>query len=273
MSRFADMLSDLGFATYNDYLDGDHWRQFRKRYMASGRSRKCAACESTAIQLHHINYSNLGEEELSDVMPLCREHHIAVHAWLKENKKPVGCSLKALAFIGKRKTKRHAKPKKQPPTVSPASHVKSGNRYARTMLAEARALLDLVPNEMDSKRLHDLSENGTTEKIRKLIKSIRGRIKGLPLIARPACFLTKKQRRQKKNKTGKFAEIKRCKLCNMNVPKNGLLYCTPCKEKNNITELPPKRELPHNPRTLRPGAVFRKRREQSCPTHPKGLST
>jgi len=83
MGRFSDRLASLGFSTYNDYLSGEHWLNFRKEYKASGKPKRCAVCNANRYQLHHHNYDNLGKETVEDVTPLCREHHVAVHAWLK----------------------------------------------------------------------------------------------------------------------------------------------------------------------------------------------
>ncbi len=87
MSRFADNLRRLGFATYGEYLASPHWLAFRERYRASGASMKCAVCGVGRIQLHHHTYERLGAESLEDVTPLCRPHHEAVHAWLKSSGK------------------------------------------------------------------------------------------------------------------------------------------------------------------------------------------
>src|SRR4051794_25008547 len=84
--KWADRLQALGFATYWDYLGGDHWTDFKKRYRAAGLSRRCQVCNCRPVVLHHITYSRLGEELLEDVIPLCQDHHRAVHALLKQEK-------------------------------------------------------------------------------------------------------------------------------------------------------------------------------------------
>lgn len=79
MGKFQDRLQSLGFATYAAYLASPHWADFRRRYSESGRSVKCAVCDSTRISLHHHTYARLGNESFDDVVPLCRGHHVAVH--------------------------------------------------------------------------------------------------------------------------------------------------------------------------------------------------
>lgn len=83
MSRFAHQLQELGFASYGDYLGSRHWQDFKKRYRDSGLPMKCAVCGCGPIQLHHHTYIRLGDEHLDDVTPVCREHHKAIHRWLK----------------------------------------------------------------------------------------------------------------------------------------------------------------------------------------------
>jgi hypothetical protein len=100
ISKFMESLTALGFATYGDYLAGEHWKQFKASYRASGLSMECAVCCGKPIQLHHHDYSRLGKEKLEDVTPLCREHHEGVHAWLKEHKKGnVAATHKAVAAL------------------------------------------------------------------------------------------------------------------------------------------------------------------------------
>lgn len=83
--KFSERLYRLGFATHSDYVQSDHWKSFRARYKAGGHRMTCLVCGTRPIQLHHRTYVRLGEELPGDVVPLCREHHVAVHAWLKSS--------------------------------------------------------------------------------------------------------------------------------------------------------------------------------------------
>lgn len=69
--------------SYQDYLKSNHWHVFRKRAFRHY-GRKCYVCgtEEGEIHLHHNNYSRLGGELLSDVIPLCDEHHRMFHGVL-----------------------------------------------------------------------------------------------------------------------------------------------------------------------------------------------
>ncbi len=112
---FYDTLSSLGFDSYDAYLQSDHWQDFKRAYRKSRRPSRCAVCDSKRIELHHHTYVRLGVERLSDVTPLCREHHSAVHEWLKECKMPVERTPTAIAAL--RKLDRPEKRKKPRPVV------------------------------------------------------------------------------------------------------------------------------------------------------------
>lgn len=72
-------LRELGFASYADYLRSPHWRRFRLEYKRV-RSWRCAVCqEKDRLELHHVTYERLGNEQLDDVRPLCQACHAVVH--------------------------------------------------------------------------------------------------------------------------------------------------------------------------------------------------
>lgn len=83
--KFSDRLKYLGHTTYESYLASEHWQDFKVRYRTAKQPMRCAVCNAGRIQLHHHTYDRLGCEQFSDVTPLCREHHVEVHEWLKAN--------------------------------------------------------------------------------------------------------------------------------------------------------------------------------------------
>lgn len=74
-------LKSLGYATYSEYLLSPAWLEVRARYRRSGRPQGCFLCgtEIPPIVLHHRTYERVGEEELDDLVPLCRGHHNFLH--------------------------------------------------------------------------------------------------------------------------------------------------------------------------------------------------
>lgn len=116
MATFRERLSRLGHATYAQYLASDHWARFKARYRESGSPLACRVCGGGRVQLHHRTYRRLGQERNADVVPLCREHHVAVHEWLSERNACVSRTGEAVAFLkgdpaGERPKKRRARHK------------------------------------------------------------------------------------------------------------------------------------------------------------------
>ena len=64
---------------YIEYLKSDDWKERRKVLMEQA-DWTCSKCDAKANQLHHLNYDNLGEEELDfDVIALCKNCHNEIH--------------------------------------------------------------------------------------------------------------------------------------------------------------------------------------------------
>ena len=66
---------------YRAYLDSDDWRRRRALVLARD-GWTCRVCSSRASVAHHVDYSRVGSERLSDLLALCAEHHRAVHPHL-----------------------------------------------------------------------------------------------------------------------------------------------------------------------------------------------
>lgn len=72
---------------YLAYINSPAWTDVRRRYKASKLPQKCYVCGATKVDLHHKTYERFGHERLTDLMPLCRRHHKAVHRLVKTSKK------------------------------------------------------------------------------------------------------------------------------------------------------------------------------------------
>ena len=69
-------LSELGYATYTDYLYGRWWTNRKKKHYQKKKNRRCFICHDlTELQVHHRTYTTLGEERDRDLITLCRKHH------------------------------------------------------------------------------------------------------------------------------------------------------------------------------------------------------
>lgn len=86
--RFNDRLNDrirakcqsYGFASYQDYLASERWTAFRTRAMHHW-GYKCLLCQRTPIMMHHTSYARICDESVTDVIPLCKTHHRAIHEY------------------------------------------------------------------------------------------------------------------------------------------------------------------------------------------------
>jgi hypothetical protein len=81
---FKARLEKLGYKSYNSYLISEHWTEFRASYY-SEHPKECYVCGcSENIHLHHIRYTRIGKEKVSDVVPLCKKHHKRVHRMVRK---------------------------------------------------------------------------------------------------------------------------------------------------------------------------------------------
>lgn len=116
--KFNERLNELGFQTYNDYLAGPHWADFKARYKQSDRPNRCVVCQVTDYELHHHTYERLGSELLTDVTPLCRRHHEKVHKMLDKARRGVEDTAWAIGVLAGAKIIILAHPNQKYPTFT-----------------------------------------------------------------------------------------------------------------------------------------------------------
>jgi hypothetical protein len=62
---------------YIDYLQSEAWQKKRMQRLAIAKFR-CAACGSNdRMQVHHLTYARIFNEDMADLLPLCHLHHKA----------------------------------------------------------------------------------------------------------------------------------------------------------------------------------------------------
>ena len=65
---------------YKNYIRSEHWKRRKRKYYKKNPGRRCWICGSTRdVELHHKTYKRLKKEQDSDLVPLCRKCHKAVH--------------------------------------------------------------------------------------------------------------------------------------------------------------------------------------------------
>jgi hypothetical protein len=63
---------------YQQYLESPHWLTLR--YLKRLRARQCGVCAARReLHVHHLNYRNLTDVELSDLRVMCRRCHFLAH--------------------------------------------------------------------------------------------------------------------------------------------------------------------------------------------------
>lgn len=146
MTTFKASLRSLGYEAYSDYLKSPHWVSFKNEYRESGLSMCCTVCGQKKIQLHHHTYIRLGKELLTDVTPLCRFHHGAVHEWLKESGRIfVTYSHEAIAFLT------------GIPTISATKKPKQNKHKKQKKLSPPKVIRTYLPSEKQLKKLAQLN--------------------------------------------------------------------------------------------------------------------
>lgn len=71
---------------YRDYIRSAAWAEKRAAYRRSNLPQGCYVCGARKVDLHHKTYKRLGAERLTDLLPLCREHHFRAHDMLRNAK-------------------------------------------------------------------------------------------------------------------------------------------------------------------------------------------
>lgn len=65
--------------SYDEYLKTDHWQQVRSEALQRANYRCQLCCSKENLNVHHNNYENLWNEQLEDVVTLCRSCHAKFH--------------------------------------------------------------------------------------------------------------------------------------------------------------------------------------------------
>ena len=82
---FKDL--SLGRADYNQYINSIEWKNKRKKVLERDRY-TCQECKtkSRSLDVHHLNYETIGDEDLGDLISLCRECHKDLHTIIERER-------------------------------------------------------------------------------------------------------------------------------------------------------------------------------------------
>lgn len=75
---------------YDTYMSSKEWYNLKGRHKAAGLASQCLSCSRTdKLTLHHRTYKRFGNEDLTDLIPLCWECHKSVHDYNIEHGVPL----------------------------------------------------------------------------------------------------------------------------------------------------------------------------------------
>lgn len=81
-------LNKLGFNSYQEYLNSEHWIELRKKFYNSklfNGSCYCCGDDKGKFNLHHKTYKRFGNEKLDDLIAVCEDCHKEIHELLNHN--------------------------------------------------------------------------------------------------------------------------------------------------------------------------------------------
>lgn len=83
------LLLSLGYESYSDYLQSDHWRAIREAKL--GIDPNCEICDMPATQVHHTEYdkATLTGRDATKLVSVCRQCHRNIEFTSAGNKRPL----------------------------------------------------------------------------------------------------------------------------------------------------------------------------------------
>lgn len=73
----------IGPGRYHEYIQSQDWYETCLRYRCSGLPQQCYACGDPRSSIYHRTYERLGDERLTDLIPLCDRCRIDTNAIFK----------------------------------------------------------------------------------------------------------------------------------------------------------------------------------------------
>ena len=71
--RYADYVNSKAWAKRRRRWFQEHWEQTHELAV-------CVVCGMRPVDLHHLDYDNLGDEDYDQLIPICRRDHDRIHA-------------------------------------------------------------------------------------------------------------------------------------------------------------------------------------------------
>ncbi len=96
---------------YSKYIKSARWESKRQQYFQTyGKYCRICGINYGPIQLHHMDYSRVGQEKLTDLVALCPKHHMALTKEWRLKGKRLKMTLKqfTMYYIKRERAKRKA---------------------------------------------------------------------------------------------------------------------------------------------------------------------
>jgi hypothetical protein len=77
------------------YQQSPYWKLLREEIIKI-QGGKCKHCYRKIVNIHHLNYNRIGNENISDLVGLCRDHHKMAHGIVINEPQLIGDILKLL---------------------------------------------------------------------------------------------------------------------------------------------------------------------------------
>lgn len=125
---------------YKAYMASPEWRAKRKEYSDSGRLICCWKCNTfKQVHLHHRTYVRFGDEAITDLVPLCEEHHVELHKLQRDEKLTVEAATSR--YLGKKpRGKMRKKPRSpRPKPTAQQCHIQAIVEASKERQAEREA--------------------------------------------------------------------------------------------------------------------------------------
>lgn len=89
-----ESLKVLGFETYAEFLRSPRWQKLRAKLRQRPEYSNCLACGSPRVQLHHLHYKGMKNNDSGSIIPLCGTHHEEFHNHAKAKEKTLKATWK-----------------------------------------------------------------------------------------------------------------------------------------------------------------------------------
>lgn len=111
---------------YSTYLHSEAWQRKRAQRLAISQYR-CAACtDRRAIDVHHLTYARIFNEDMEDLLPLCRVHHDVAEELIHGGKLPRSGDV---LFLATETVRLICETKQRLPVITPAEYTPSEPRH------------------------------------------------------------------------------------------------------------------------------------------------